>query len=117
MVAKANGYGGCRHPDFHRHKKKLNENAKFCPNDKKDEGFNNTMVKFLIGNARSLGADTKIEVTATLALMEEDDVLIFWETGMRDTNVLEIPGYRRIVHAGKPGLGQPTFGGVGMWIK
>ena len=67
------------------------------------------MVKILIGNARSLGADTKIEVTATVALMEEDDVLVFWETGMRDTNVLEMPGYRRIAHASKPGISPPTF--------
>ena len=36
---------------------------------------------------------------------------------MRDTNVLDIPGYRRIVHAAKPGPGPPTFGVVGMWIK
>ena len=43
------------------------------------------VVEFLMGNARSLGAGNKIETTTTIATANKSDVLIFWETGMRDT--------------------------------
>ena len=87
-------------------------------NDIENEGFNEeTLIRMMMGNARSLASENKLEMTTSIANLNQDDVLIFWETGMRDNNILEIPGYRRICHAAKPGLGPPTFSGVGMWIK
>ena len=80
-----------------------------------EEGFNqneefkssevNTVIQFLMGNARSLESEGKIKKTSTIALPNKSNELVFWETGMRETNFSEIDGYTRVIHAAKTRTG------------
>ena len=84
---------------------------------KVQEEDDDMIIRFLMGNARSIGADIKIQQTETIAKATKSDVLVIWETGLRETNVVDIDEFNRVCHAAKPGTGPTTFAGVGMWIR